>query len=89
MLWVRRQTNDSCLSYTDRGRIKYNLILGIVFGGIIGLFAGYLLNANIDHKLGLSAIALMAGYNVPAVSAFLFDLSNRIFRPENQMSSRT
>jgi len=87
MLWLRQRADSSCLSYTDRGLIKYNLILGIVFGGVIGLFAGYLSDSNTNDKLGLSALALLAGYNVPAASAFLLDLSNRVFRPQKQRQS--
>jgi hypothetical protein len=57
------------------------MILGFVFGGVIGLFAGYLSKAPESNGLGLSALALLAGYNVPAVSDLLEDLSKRIFRP--------
>jgi hypothetical protein len=52
-----------------------------VFGGVIGLFAGYLSKSSASEGLGLSALALLAGYNVPAVSEMLEDLSKRIFRP--------
>ena len=52
-----------------------------MFGGVIGLFAGYLSKPIESDGLGLSAVALLAGYNIPAVSDMLEDLSKRIFRP--------
>jgi hypothetical protein len=81
LIGLRRRVETSLLSYSDRGRIKQAIILGFVFGGIIGLFAGYFTKPLESDGLGLSALALLAGYNVPAVSEFLEDLSKRIFRP--------
>jgi hypothetical protein len=81
MIGLRRKLNASLLSYSDRGWVKQAMILGFVFGGVIGLFAGYLSKAPESDGLGLSALALLAGYNVPAVSDLLEDLSKRIFRP--------
>jgi hypothetical protein len=81
MLGIRRKTDASLLSYSDRGRVKQAIVLGFVFGGVIGLFAGYLSRPLETNGLGLSALALLAGYNVPAVSEFLEELSKRIFRP--------
>jgi len=84
MMAIRRRTDAALLSYTDRGRVKFNVILGFVFGAVIGLFAGHLsLPADgTGNALGLSALALLTGYNVPAVSDFLDDLSTRLFRPQ-------
>ncbi len=81
MLMLRRHADESRLSYTDRGLIKYNLLLGIAFGGVIGLFAG-VLSPNDTDKLGLSVLAFLAGYNTPAVFRFLDNLSNRVFGPQ-------
>jgi hypothetical protein len=81
MIGLRRKTDASLLSYSDRGRVKQVMILGFVFGGVIGLFAGYLSKPIESDGLGLSAVALLAGYNIPAVSDMLEDLSKRIFRP--------
>jgi hypothetical protein len=81
MISIRRKTDVSLLCYSDGVRIKQALILGFVFGGVIGLFAGYLSKPLESNGLGLSALALLAGYNVPAVSELLEDLSKRIFRP--------
>ena len=38
--------------------------IGFVFGGVIGLFAGYLSKPIESDGLGLSAVALLAGYNI-------------------------
>ena len=81
MISIRRKTDVSLLCYSDGVRIKQALILGFVFGGVIGLFSGYLSKSPESDGLGLSALALLAGYNVPAVSEMLEDLSKRIFRP--------
>jgi len=91
MMAIRRRTDASLLSYTDRGRVKFNVILGFVFGAVIGLFAGYL-SAPAEgtaNALGLSALALLTGYNVPAVSDFLDDLSTRLFRPQDHGANAT
>src|SRR5215469_11675227 len=40
--WFRRKLDASLLSYSDRGRVRQAMILGFVFGGVIGLFTGYL-----------------------------------------------
>jgi flagellar biosynthesis protein FliR len=89
MMSIRRRTDAALLSYTDRGRVKLNVILGFVFGAIIGLFAEHLSLAadSVGNALGLSAVASLAGYNVPAVSDFLDDLSNRLFRPQERSAS--
>jgi hypothetical protein len=86
MMGIRRRTDAALLSYTDRGRVKLNVILGFVFGAVIGLFAGHFSPAadGAADGLGLSALALLAGYNVPAVTEFLDDLSTRLFRPQER-----
>jgi hypothetical protein len=91
MMGIRRRTDAALLSYTDRGRVKLNVILGFVFGAVIGLFAGHLSMStdNTVNGLGLSALALLAGYNVPAASAFLDDLSTRLFRPQERDARAT
>jgi hypothetical protein len=78
---VRRKIDASLLSFTDRGRIRQSAILGVLCGGVIGLFASYLGKADAGSGLGLSAFALLAGYNVDGVFRFLDELSDRIFRP--------
>ena len=78
---LRRKADLSLLSVTDRGRVQQNVILGVLCGAIIGLFADYIAKATPEAGLGLSALALLAGYNVPGVFAFLDELSNRLFQP--------
>ena len=91
MMAIRRRTDATLLSYTDRGRVKFNVILGFVFGAVIGLFAGYVSVPadSIANALGLSALALLTGYNVPAVSDSLDDLSTRLFRPQDRSANGT
>jgi len=76
MRYLRHRVETSTLSITDRHRIAYNLILGCAFGAIIGLFARYLGN---ESNIGPAVVALLAGFNVPAVFSFLGELSNRVF----------
>lgn len=94
LLHLGRQTDRSLLSYTDRGRIKYNLLLGLTFGAIIALVAGYLpsptdVSAGPQPALaglGLSALAFLAGYNVNAMLTFLDSLSRRIFNVSDEQA---
>jgi hypothetical protein len=46
-----------------------------------GPVVGYIGKGTPDLGLGLSALALIAGYNVSGVFAFLDELCNRVFRP--------
>jgi hypothetical protein len=87
MFSLRRKVDSSLLNYTDRGLITYNERLGLVFGAVIGLFAGYLTKTSETNGLALSALALLAGYNVPGVFAFLDELSNRVFRPTGRVAT--
>ena len=47
----------------------------------MGLFVEYSGKGTPDLGLGLSALALLAGYNVSVFFAFLDELCNRVFRP--------
>ena len=78
---LRRKVDLSLVTVTDRGRVQQDVILGLLCGAIIGLFFGYISKATPEAGLGLSALALLAGYNVSSVFAFLDELSNRIFQP--------
>jgi len=49
-------------------------------GAIIGLFFSYIGKTNPQEGLGLSALALLAGYNISGVFSFLDELSNRVFQ---------
>jgi hypothetical protein len=81
MRLLRRKVEASLLCFTDRSRLQQGAILGVLCGGVIGLFASYIGNASPAGGLGLSAIALLAGYNVDGVFRFLDEFSDRIFRP--------
>jgi len=78
---LRRKVDQSLVQVTDRGRVQQDIILGLLFGAIIGLFAGYIGKATPQDGLGLSALAVLAGYNVSGVFAFLDELSKRVFQP--------
>jgi hypothetical protein len=78
---LRRKVDLSLVTMTDRGRIQQDIILGLLCGAIIGLFVGYVSKATPGDGLALSALALLAGYNVSGVFAFLDELSSRVFQP--------
>jgi hypothetical protein len=78
---LRRKVDQSLVSVTDRGRVMQDIVLGLLCGAIMGLFVGYIGKGTPDLGLGLSALALLAGYNVSGVFAFLDELCNRVFRP--------
>ncbi len=78
---LRRKVDLSLVTATDRGRVQQDIILGLLCGAIIGLFVGYVGKATPGDGLGLSALALLGGYNVSGVFAFLDGLSNRVFQP--------
>jgi len=78
---LRSKVDSSLVSVTDRGRVMQDIVLGLLCGAIMGLFVGYIGKATPDLGLGLSALALLAGYNVSGVFAFLDELCNRVFRP--------
>jgi hypothetical protein len=61
--------------------VQQDIILGLLFGAIIGLFANFVGKASPQDALGLSTLALLAGYNVSGVFAFLDELSKRVFQP--------
>ncbi|HEY3912177.1 MAG TPA: hypothetical protein VGM07_20150 [Stellaceae bacterium] len=84
---LRRKVDLSLVTITDRGRVWEGAILGLLCGAVIGLFAGYIDNATPTTGLGLSALALLAGFNVPLVFAFFDEISNRLFRPASPACS--
>lgn len=84
---LRRKVELSLVTMTDRGRLQQDLILGALCGAIMGLFVGYLGKGEAATGLGLSALALLAGYNVTGALAFLDELSNRIFQPSKTGST--
>jgi hypothetical protein len=78
---LRRKVDHSLVTMTDRGRVQQDVILGVLCGAIIGLFSSYLGASNPQQGFGLSALALLAGYNISGVFAFLDELSSRMFQP--------
>ncbi|MBS0561836.1 MAG: hypothetical protein JSR21_17440 [Proteobacteria bacterium] len=80
---LRQKVDNSLLAYTDRALLQQGALLGVLCGGVIGLFAAYVGNASPTGGIGLSAVALLAGYNVDGVFRFLDNLSDRIFRPSD------
>jgi hypothetical protein len=78
---LRRKVDRSLVSVTDRGRVMQDIVLGLLCGAIMGLFVGYISKETPDLGLGLSALALLAGYNVSGVFAFLDELCTRVFKP--------
>jgi len=78
---LRSKVDRSLVSVTDRGRVMQDIVLGLLCGAIMGLFVGYIGKATPDLGLGLSALALLTGYNVSGVFAFLDELCSRVFRP--------
>ena len=80
MRYLRNKVGRHLVDSTDRGTILQNGVLGIVAGAVIGLFAAYLTKPNQFEGLSVSALALLAGYNVTGLFALLDDISNRIFR---------
>lgn len=88
MRLLRRKVDASLVSYTDRARLQQGAILGVLCGGVLGLFATYIGKSDVAGGLGLSALALLAGYNVDGVFRFLDELSDRIFRPNQGPKSQ-
>lgn len=78
---LRQKVEASLVTMSDRGRLQQDLILGALCGSIMGLFAGYFEAVTAATGLGLSALALLAGYNVSGALTFLGALSSRAFDP--------
>ena len=84
---IRRKVELSVLAQTDRGRLRQDVILGTLCGAVMGLFTGYFAQGTASQGLGLSALALLAGYNVPAVFGFLEGLSSRVFQTQKSAAA--
>jgi hypothetical protein len=78
---LRRKSMDRPLTLPTVAAVTQDIVLGLRCGAIMGLFVGYIGKGTPDLILGLSALALLAGYNVSGVFAFLDKLCNRVFRP--------
>jgi len=80
MRYLRPRADSYLINFTDRGTILQNMILGVVAGAVIGLFAAYLLKTGPLQGIGVSGLAFLAGYNVSGLFALFDDISNRLFR---------
>ena len=76
---IRRKVDAATLVPTDRARLQQGAILGVLCGAVIGLFANHVGGTETAARLGLSALAFVAGYNVDGVFRFLDELSDRVF----------
>jgi hypothetical protein len=79
--YIRYQIDKHLLCFTDRGRIVQNLILGVMSGAVIGLFATYLTSSNeVLATLGVSGFAFLSGYNIPGLFRLFDDVSSRVLQ---------
>ncbi len=89
MRHVARRTAESTLDFSDRGLISRSLVLGVLFGAVIGLFASQIGLAEraaegagqAAASLTPAALALLAGYSVTRVFEFFDGLAMRVFGP--------
>jgi hypothetical protein len=85
---IRRKVDAATLVPTDRARLQQGAILGVLCGAVIGLFANQVGGAENANGLGLSALALIAGYNVDGVFRFLDSRTASSAPPPRQGSPR-
>lgn len=85
---LARKVEDATLSFSDGGVTFRTLVLGLLFGAVIGLFASQVGPAGPDAVAGTiaasltpAALSLLAGYSVAQVFQFFDGLSLRVFGP--------
>ena len=80
---MARKAEDVTLSYADGGLITRTVVLGVLFGSVIGLFSSQLGAAEGGSLASLTpaALSLLAGYSVAQVFQFFDGLSLRVFGP--------
>jgi hypothetical protein len=92
---IARKSEAALLDRADHDRAMQTLTLGVVFGAVIGLLAEMLragdttspATGSATIALGVSTLALLAGYSVGHVFGLLDNFSERVFgRPGNQTS---
>lgn len=82
---IARRADTATLDFSDGGVIWRSLVLGVLFGAVIGLFASQLGGAMTPAGEGAiasltpAAISLLAGYSVARVFEFFDGLALRVF----------
>lgn len=92
---LARKAEDATLSFGDGGATFRTLVLGVLFGAVIGLFASQVApavqtggSAN-AASLTPAALSLLAGYSVAQVFQFFDGLSVRVFGPRAPVGTPT
>lgn len=87
--YVARRVEESTLDYGDGGVLSRTLVLGLLFGAVIGLFASQMAPAegtvpggSATASLTPAALSLLAGYSVVQVFQFFDGLALRVFGPK-------
>jgi hypothetical protein len=90
---MARKAEDATLSFSDGGVIFRTLVLGVLFGAVIGLFSSQLGPSGEEGSVGGSltpaALSLLAGYSVAQVFQFFDGLSLRVFGPRSPAGTPT
>ncbi|WP_431285137.1 hypothetical protein ACQW02_10225 [Humitalea sp. 24SJ18S-53] len=90
---LKRRAASFTLERSERDQAMATLLYGVVFGALVGILADMLRAPPISGAagdevvLGVSVIALLAGYSVAHVFRFLDNFADRIFgaaRPERE-----
>jgi hypothetical protein len=83
---IASKSDASLLDRSDLDRATQTVMLGLVFGAVVGLIADVLRVGGADTPppgttvtLGVSALALLAGYSLGHVFGLLDDISERVF----------
>jgi len=86
---IARRAEEATLDFSDGGLISRTLVLGVLFGAVIGLFASQIgAGAAAGGEAAIAsltpaAVSLLAGYSVARVFEFLDVLSLRVFGPRS------
>ena len=93
---LARRAEDATLSFNDGGVIFRTLVLGLLFGAVIGLFSSQVGPAGEGAAAGTAAasltpaaLALLAGYSVAQVFQFFDGMSVRVFGPRSPAGTPT
>lgn len=91
---MARKAEDATLSFSDGGAIFRTLVLGVLFGAVIGLFSSQVgvtggAAGSVGGSLTPAALSLLAGYSVAQVFQFFDGLSIRVFGPRSPAGTPT